>query len=64
MAHSRNFDAHLDMHEEHANANELLEKTVDSLDDNALKLLFVSVQRNNMDLSMKYAIEEWAHVQV
>ena len=36
----------------------LIEKTASSLDDTALKMLFVSVQQNNIDLSVKYAIDE------
>ena len=34
----------------------LIEKTASSLDDIALKLLFVSVQQNNIDLCVQYAI--------
>ena len=37
----------------------LIEKTASSLDDTALKILFVSVQQNNIDLSVKSAIEEY-----
>ena len=36
----------------------LIEKTAASLDDLALKMLFVSVQRNNLELCIKYAIYE------
>ena len=35
----------------------LIEKTAFSLDDMALKMLFVSVQQNNIDLCIRYAIE-------
>ena len=34
----------------------LIEKTASSLDDTALKMLFVSVQQNNIGLCIKYAI--------
>ena len=34
----------------------LIEKTASSLDDNALKMLFVSVQQNNIELCVLYAI--------
>ena len=34
----------------------LIEKTASSLDDDALKMLFVSVQQNNIDLCVQYAI--------
>jgi len=36
---------------------ELIEKTADSLDNLALKMLFVSIQQNNLGLCIKYAIE-------
>ncbi|KAH9061747.1 hypothetical protein EDB83DRAFT_2520179 [Lactarius deliciosus] len=34
---------------------ELIEKTAESLDDLALKILFVSLQQNNLELCVKYA---------
>ena len=34
----------------------LIEKTASSLDDTALKMLFVSVQQNNIELCIRYAI--------
>jgi hypothetical protein len=37
----------------------LIEKTASSLDDTALKILFVSVQQNNIELSVRYAINEY-----
>ena len=37
----------------------LIEKTASSLDDTALKMLFVSVQKNNIELCIKYAINEY-----
>ena len=37
----------------------LIEKTASSLDDTALKMLFVSVQQNNIDLCVRYAINEY-----
>jgi hypothetical protein len=36
---------------------ELMEKTADSLNDLALKMLFVSIQQNNLELCIKYAVE-------
>jgi hypothetical protein len=36
---------------------ELIEKTADSLDNFALKMLFVSVQQNNLKLCIKYAVK-------
>ena len=37
----------------------LIEKTASSLDNSALKMLFVSVQQNNIDLCTQYAINEY-----
>ena len=34
----------------------LIERTASSLDDTALKMLFVSVQQNNIELCIKFAI--------
>ena len=36
----------------------LIERTASSLDDTALKMLFVSVQQNNIQLCVQYAINE------
>ena len=35
----------------------LLERTASSLDNSTLKMLFVSVQQNNIELCIQYAIE-------
>ena len=37
----------------------LIERTASSLDDSALKMLFVSVQQNNIELCIRYAIDEY-----
>ena len=37
----------------------LIEKTASSLDDTALKMLFVSVQKNNIEICIRYAIDEY-----
>ena len=37
----------------------LIEKTASSLDDTALLMLFVSVQQNNIEICLKYAIYEY-----
>jgi hypothetical protein len=37
----------------------LIEKTASSLDDAALKMLFVSVQQNNIEICIQYAINEY-----
>jgi hypothetical protein len=36
---------------------ELKKKTADSLDDLAIKMLFVSVQQNNLELCISYAVK-------
>ena len=54
------FNRITDLHRETGNHQDqvkvLIEKTASSLDDAALKLLFVSVQQNNVDLCVQYAI--------
>jgi len=42
-----------DMRMEDSSCDELIEKTTDVLDDDRLKLLFVSVQQNNIDLCIQ-----------
>jgi len=37
-----------------------MKKTADSLDDIALKILFVSVQQNNLELCVTYAVKQYA----
>jgi GTP-binding protein EngB required for normal cell division len=46
-----------DMQKESATCSELIERTASAIDDDALKLLFVSVQRNNIDLCIHCAVE-------
>ena len=52
-----------DLHSETGNHQDqvkvLIEKTASSLDNTALKMLFVSVQQNNIDLCVQYAINEY-----
>jgi hypothetical protein len=52
-----------DLHRETGNHQDqvkvLIEKTASSLDDTALKMLFVSVQQNNIDLCVQYAINTY-----
>ena len=54
------FNPMSDLHKETGNhqkqVKDLIEKTALSLDDTALKILFVSVQQNNIDLCVQYAI--------
>ena len=51
-----------DMHDDTGNhqeqVKELMQKTADALDDLALKMLFVSVQRNNLEMCIRYAIKQ------
>ncbi|KAJ7810147.1 hypothetical protein B0H14DRAFT_2607542 [Mycena olivaceomarginata] len=45
------------MQEADSTCNELMERTADALNNDALRLLFVSVQQNNIDLCISYAVE-------
>jgi hypothetical protein len=47
---------HKDDGDHQKQVKELTDKTADSLDDLALKILFVSLQQNNLELSITYAI--------
>ncbi|KAJ7931842.1 hypothetical protein B0H13DRAFT_2523333, partial [Mycena leptocephala] len=47
-----------DMREMTSSCNELIEKTANALNDETLKLLFVSVQQNNIDLCIRYAVHK------
>ena len=52
-----------DLHNETGNHQDqvkvLIEKTASSLDNTALKMLFVSVQQNNINLCVQYAINSY-----
>jgi len=48
-----------DMRETANNCAELIEKTANVLDDDTLKLLFVSVQENNINLCICSAVKQW-----
>ena len=53
-------DLHTTESGEHQNqVKVLIERTASSLDDTALKMLFVSVQQNNIELCIRYAINEY-----
>ena len=47
-----------DMRETASNCTELIEKTANVLDDDTLKLLFVSVQENNINLCIHSAVKQ------
>ncbi|KAG1893482.1 uncharacterized protein F5891DRAFT_962890 [Suillus fuscotomentosus] len=46
-----------DMDKENADCGILIERTADILDDDTLKQMFVSTQRTNVELSVRYAVE-------
>jgi len=46
-----------DMRKTASDCAELIEKTANVLDDDALKLLFVSVQENNINLCIRSAVK-------
>ena len=59
--YSSTFNLMADLHNQMGNHQDqvkvLIEKTASSLDDTALKILFVSVQQNNIDLCVQSAID-------
>jgi hypothetical protein len=50
------------MHENDGNyqeqVKELIKKTAESLDNLALKILFISLQQNNLELCLQYAVQQ------
>ncbi|KAF8232545.1 hypothetical protein L208DRAFT_1360873 [Tricholoma matsutake] len=56
-AHVRMEDLHDDDSDHQGQVKVLLTKTADSLDDITLKILFVSVQQNNLELCLTYAVK-------
>ena len=48
---------HIDMRHEASNCKELIDETANALNSDTLKLLFVSVQQNNIDTSIRYAVQ-------
>jgi hypothetical protein len=50
-------DMHDDEGDHQEQVKELIKKTADSLDDLALKILFVSLQQNNLELCLQYAVK-------
>jgi hypothetical protein len=50
-------DSSADMRKDASSCIELINKTANSLSDNALRVLFISAQQNNIDLSIEYAIK-------
>ena len=50
-------ELHEDDGDHQKQVKKLIEKTAESLDDLALKILFVSLQQNNLELCLKYAVK-------
>jgi hypothetical protein len=48
---------HSDMDKDDADCGPLIERTAEVLDDDTLKQMFVSTQRTNVELCMRYAVE-------
>jgi hypothetical protein len=44
---------------ENGDCEQLITKTAGALTDDVLKLLFVSVQQNNIDLCTRYAVDQY-----
>ena len=53
----KNIDMQADNSNHQDQVKELIQKTADSLDGLALKMLFVSVQQNNLELCIRCAIK-------
>lgn len=51
-----------DMNKEGSKCGDLVEKTAASLSNETLQQLFVSTQRNNTELCMRYALERCAYI--
>ena len=52
------FCEYADMQNEHADCSTLIKETARAIDNDALQLLFVSVQQNNLALSTEYAVSK------
>ena len=52
------FCQYVDMQNKHADCSTLIKETATAIDDDALQLLFVSVQQNNLALSTEYAVSK------
>ena len=48
---------HIDMREKASDCKELIDKTANALNNDILKLLFVSVQQNNIDICIRYSVQ-------
>ena len=48
-----------DMHKAESNCAEIVKKMAAAITNDALQVLFVSTQKNNLELCTKYAIKEW-----
>ncbi|KAJ7192522.1 hypothetical protein GGX14DRAFT_380026 [Mycena pura] len=52
------------MHKEWTDCKELMERTANTLTDDTLRLLFVSVQQNNIDLCASHAVRRCVEIQM
>ena len=57
LAQLRKYSPMIDLDIPENNCPELTEKTSDAIDDSVLKALFISTQRNNLDLSVKSTLQ-------
>ena len=48
--------SHADMQKESTECSALINETANAIDDDILRLLFVSVQQNNLDLCVEFAV--------
>ena len=47
------------MHKERGHCGDLIEKTAAALSDDIVKLMLLAVQRENLELSVKVALNRW-----
>ena len=51
------FAVDIDMREKASDCKELIDKTANALNNDILKLLFVSVQQNNIDTCIRFSVQ-------
>ena len=49
------------MHRQKGQCSDLIEKTAAALDEDTLQLMLLAVQRDNLELSVKAALNRWVY---
>ena len=50
-----------EMHTKDSRCNKLIEKTAAALNDDVVTLMLLAVQKDNLELSVKIALNRWVH---